>query len=159
MDEKDLWYYVVQDVKPMKGKAVAKPAKVTKQKIVTTYTAPIKTKVKETLRPETVDWKVEKKIRRGKIDIDATLDLHGHTQVNAERILRSFIINAIAANNRCILVITGRGTATRKSVLKEALPGWLTHNADIAPYIMGFREAAQHHGGAGAFYVLLRRPR
>ncbi|MBI1327615.1 MAG: hypothetical protein GC136_08250 [Alphaproteobacteria bacterium] len=162
MSESDLWYYIVQDVKPLKGKSVPKapastPARA--QKAVTTYVAPPKKIVKETLKPETVDWKVEKKIRRGKVDIDATLDLHGHTQAKAEGILESFILNAIQMKNRCILVITGRGTASRKSVLKEALPNWLTHNANIAPYIMGFREAAQHHGGAGAFYVLLRKPR
>ncbi|VAW10984.1 hypothetical protein MNBD_ALPHA09-1151, partial [hydrothermal vent metagenome] len=49
-------------------------------------------------------------MRRGRIDVDGTLDLHGMTQSHAHMALRGFLIAAQARGDRLVLVITGKGS-------------------------------------------------
>jgi DNA-nicking Smr family endonuclease len=92
-------------------------------------------------------------LRRGRLDPEARLDLHGMTQSAAYRTLLKFLIDAQAQEKSLVLVITGKG-----GVLREQLPLWLGQ-ADLKGLIAGLREAHVKHGGAGAFYVLLRKHR
>src|SRR5690606_11422431 len=70
-------------------------------------------------RPETLaergltglDGKRAERLRRGDIAVEARLDLHGLTQEPAHRALDAFLAAAIAADLRCVLVITGKGGA------------------------------------------------
>jgi hypothetical protein len=69
---------------------------------------------------------------------------------------------------RLLLVITGKGRGgdredygpipIRRGVLKQQVPGWLTA-PPLGPLVLEIREAHQRHGGGGAYYVYLRRPR
>ncbi len=106
-----------------------------------------------------IDGNTANKLRRGKIPIEATLDLHGYTQNEAFSALMAFINNAYSAGKRCVLVITGKGTRSAdgsSGVLRENLPKWL-NSTDIRPKILIYTHAQPHHGGTGAFYILLRR--
>ena len=98
----------------------------------------------------------EKRIRRGKLQIGATLDLHGHTQDAARAALRRFLRAAHARGERTVIVVTGVGRAN-EGVLKRRLPDWLAE-ADLRQIVSGFAQAHRAHGGAGACYVFLRRP-
>src|SRR5690349_18757233 len=51
------------------------------------------------------DLSGQRRIRRGQTDVEARLDLHGHTQDTAHRELIAFILQNYALGARCILVI------------------------------------------------------
>jgi DNA-nicking Smr family endonuclease len=92
-------------------------------------------------------------LRRGRLDPEGRLDLHGMTQVAAYRTLLRFLVEAQVQEKSLVLVITGKG-----GVLRAQLPLWLGQ-ADLKGLIAGLREAHVKHGGAGAFYVLIRKHR
>jgi DNA-nicking Smr family endonuclease len=97
----------------------------------------------------------EKRVRRGKLAVSATFDLHGHTQASAARALPSFLSNAWLDGARCVLVITGKGRLG-EGVLKRNFLTWL-ETPEARAMVSGYAEAHQRHGGAGAFYVFLRK--
>ena len=82
-----------------------------------------------------VDPAIHKKVRRGRIEIDGTIDLHGMTQVVARETLRRFIGARAARGDRTLLVITGKGAKTEndyiaamteRGILRTMLPIWLS---------------------------------
>jgi DNA-nicking Smr family endonuclease len=99
----------------------------------------------------------EKKVRRGKLAIAGSIDLHGHTQASAARALPAYLEDQQAEGARCVLVITGKGRQG-EGVLKRNFLDWLDSAAARA-LVSGFAESHPRHGGAGAFYVFLRKPR
>lgn len=106
-----------------------------------------------------IDRRTADRARKGKMQIDARLDLHGMTQAVAHERLRAFIAGAQAAGHRMVLVITGRGAFTGgQSVLKSQLPRWL-NDPPLSGKILGFTAAQPRHGGQGAWYVLIKRKR
>ncbi len=96
-------------------------------------------------------------MRRGDVDIGATLDLHGHTQDAALAALSRFLHRAHKRGDRAVIVVTGAGRGG-EGVLKRMLPIWLAMR-DIRPLVAGYAPAHRSHGGAGAFYVFLKRMR
>ncbi|MGN6102905.1 MAG: Smr/MutS family protein [Devosia sp.] len=107
--------------------------------------------------------RLRRRVRRGQIEIDATIDLHGMRQAEARAALERFILARSGRGDRTLLVITGKGLRKTedyaildRGVLRAMLPMWLAEPA-LAPYVAGFDIAAQGHGGEGAFYVRLRR--
>ncbi|MCY4394375.1 MAG: Smr/MutS family protein [Rhodospirillaceae bacterium] len=107
-----------------------------------------------------VDRRTATRFRRGLMPIDATLDLHGHTQASGRAALAGFLRAHRAAGRRCVLVVTGKGLKDDWSVgaLRQALPGWL-NAPDLRRLILSYCQAQPHHGGSGAVYILLRRQR
>jgi DNA-nicking Smr family endonuclease len=91
-----------------------------------------------------------RRIERGALKIAARLDLHALTEAAAHAAVQDFMLQASRQNWRLVLIITGRG-----QVLQHILPRWLQHPA-LAKLIRWTHMAAARHGGAGAFYVLLR---
>lgn len=98
----------------------------------------------------------EKRVRRGRVEIDGRLDLHGMTQVEARAALVRFLGRLSAKDGRCGLVITGKGRAGGEGVLRRRLPEWLAE-PDIAALSTGYAPAHARHGGDGAWYVFVRR--
>ena len=104
------------------------------------------------------------RLRRGKLPVEATIDLHGDTQAVAHRRLEAFLARAQAGGRRCVLVITGKGRLGRgeggqePGVIRANLPRWL-NEAPNRDRVLAFAQAQPAHGGAGAFYVLLKRRR
>jgi DNA-nicking Smr family endonuclease len=95
------------------------------------------------------------RLKRGKLAIEARLDLHGMTQDEAHGALAGFIRTARAGGKRCVLVITGRG-AVGGGVLRAAVPRWLAE-PEFRPHLLAIATAQPQDGGAGALYVMLRR--
>lgn len=101
---------------------------------------------------------VLKKLRRGEFSYQAHLDLHGATRLEARPMVQQFVLKKQAQGLRCLLIICGRGlnSKNREPVLKEHLVRWLTRSP-LKGLVLAFCCARSWDGGAGAFYVLLRR--
>jgi DNA-nicking Smr family endonuclease len=99
----------------------------------------------------------EKRVRRGKLDIGGTLDLHGHTQASGEAALMRFLRLSQARGDGAVIVITGVGRGG-EGVLKRRFPEWIASSA-LRGIVSGYAPAHRSHGGAGAFYVFLKRAR
>jgi DNA-nicking Smr family endonuclease len=99
------------------------------------------------------------RLRRGQLSIDGRIDLHGMTRDEARTALLAFLAFQLERGARCVLVITGKGVRGRGTgVIRAALPHWL-NDAILRPGVVAFAEAQPRDGGAGAFYVYLRRRR
>ena len=114
-----------------------------------------------------IDRRTEEKIRKGKMPIDAKLDLHGMSQTQAYQALETFIKKSVEQQKRCLLVVTGKGKANSTSddwitpgqgVLKQKVPEWL-QTSTLKNSVLNFYPAMPKHGGTGALYIYLRRQR
>jgi DNA-nicking Smr family endonuclease len=105
-----------------------------------------------------VDKRTATRFRRGQMQIDGSLDLHGQNQESAKRLLTSFLLGEQSAGSRCVIVVTGKGRNEDWSpgVLKEAVPRWL-NSSPLHQIVLSFTFAQPRHGGSGALYVLLKR--
>jgi DNA-nicking Smr family endonuclease len=103
------------------------------------------------------------RMRRGRLEPEARLDLHGLTSERAHAALTAFVLAAYARDLRLVLVITGKGRADddaprRHGILRHSLPHWLAA-PPLVGLILEVAPAHHTHGGTGAFYVYLRRRR
>lgn len=106
-----------------------------------------------------LDKPVYRKISKGRVPIDATIDLHNMNQQQAITRLQGFLSQAYDLGHRHVLVITGKGgSPTSEGVLRRMLPVWLNTPA-FSHIVNGYQSASRDHGGDGAFYVRLRRQR
>ncbi|MFM5925275.1 MAG: Smr/MutS family protein [Novosphingobium sp.] len=112
-----------------------------------------------------LDGSWEKKLARAEVHPDFTLDLHGHSLDAAHARLDHGLAQAAALGARVVLVITGKARPTeaadrseRRGAIRAKLLDWLAHGSH-ASRIAAVRGAHRKHGGAGAVYVILRRPR
>ena len=107
--------------------------------------------------PHPFDQQTRDKLSKGRLPIDARVDLHGMTQGEAHGLLLSFLHRAHAGGLRYVLVITGKGASFgSEGVLKRAVPAWLS-TPPFRPLVGSHDAAARQHGGAGAIYIRLRR--
>lgn len=132
------------------------------------------------------DRKAVRRIRAGRIEIEARIDLHGMRQDEAHMTLRSFLSGCHARRLRWVLVITGKGRPERlggrdhetgtpytrdlrrhslsgwqddeRGVLKRVVPRWLGE-PELRAIVVSYTSAAPNHGGEGALYVQLRARR
>ncbi|WP_246209718.1 Smr/MutS family protein [Wolbachia endosymbiont of Atemnus politus] len=73
-----------------------------------------------------LDYNTKSKVDRGKYSISDKLDLHDYNIEYASYRLMDFIIKNYRAGNRCLLIITGHGSATCKTdTIKNNLKQWL----------------------------------
>ena len=112
-----------------------------------------------------VERKVLTSLRRGARRADAVIDLHGMRQAEAHHALIAFLHRSRERGHAVVLVVTGKGGAAageglfeERGVLRRVVPHWL-RLPELRGLVLGFEEAAPHHGGAGALYVRLRRRR
>jgi DNA-nicking Smr family endonuclease len=110
-----------------------------------------------TQRPD-MDRKTFGRMKRGKLQPEARLDLHGLTQAQAHAELTGFVLLSHEIGRRLVLVITGKGGRGSGGVLRQQVPHWLAL-PPLKPLVLQIAESHVSHGGAGAFYLYLRRPR
>jgi DNA-nicking Smr family endonuclease len=100
---------------------------------------------------------VKRKLSRGKLKLEARIDLHGMIQSEAHGMLLGFLIRAHERGLRHVLIITGKGSSMgSEGALKRAVPLWFS-KPEFRYLISSHEVAAQHHGGEGALYVRLSR--
>ncbi len=99
----------------------------------------------------------QRKLAKGKLSIEARLDLHGLYQAEAHDLLLDFIYRAHDRGLRHVLVITGKGSSMgSEGALRRAVPLWFA-KPEFRFLISSYEWAARHHGGEGALYVRLSR--
>ena len=113
--------------------------------------------------PSGINGATQERLRRGLMEPDARIDLHGMTQQAAHRTLRTWLISAHKSGHRLVLVITGKGKRgegdeRERGVLRRQVPHWLGL-PEFRTLVVGFEEAHIGHGGEGALYVRVRRAR
>jgi DNA-nicking Smr family endonuclease len=122
-------------------------------------------KPKPAARGEALDRQTARRLERGRLSVEARIDLHGMRQREAHAALRRFLKDAQRHGHRHVLVITGKGAGTDESrpfyeadergVLRQAVPHWLSQ-PDLAPVVISYSEAPRRLGGEGALYVRIR---
>jgi len=96
-----------------------------------------------------------RKLRRGKIRIEAELDLHRLTSEQARKEVATFLAHCKARGKRCVRIIHGKGLSSleKKPVLKGKVDLWLQRHKDVLAYC----SARPMDGGTGAVYVLIKK--
>jgi len=106
-----------------------------------------------------IDRRTAERLRKGAMEIDRRIDLHGMTEANAHAALDRFVRQAWRDALRVLLIITGKGSVRDGGgVLRRNLPRWLA-SGEHAHRVLRIETAQPRHGGGGAYYVLLRRQR
>ncbi|MBK8271764.1 MAG: Smr/MutS family protein [Sphingomonadales bacterium] len=113
----------------------------------------------------TLDGGWDKRIAKGTLEPDFTIDLHGETLASAHAKLNRALSLAIRNEARILLLITGKAARdnprlppTTRGVIRASVKDWLAASQHSA-HIAAIRGAHPRHGGAGALYVILRRGR
>jgi DNA-nicking Smr family endonuclease len=87
--------------------------------------------------------------------IEATLDLHGLSKLEAYERVQHFIIESKRRGRRHVTIITGKGRGGEVGILRANLPHWLNEPA-LRPLISAVAEARAEKGGAGVMHVLVK---
>ncbi len=173
LSDQKLWEAVKKTATPLKRERNAEiltPARVQREASKSTK-VPSVPRTKPTSKIEPADKLPQDLTRRerwslqqGRSKLDRTLDLHGMTQEQAYNFLARALEEAIKANCRRILVITGKGSRPgagtsgpgKIGVLRAQVPLWL-RDGPLSHYVSKTASAGTIHGGEGALYVFLRR--
>lgn len=96
-----------------------------------------------------------KQLKRGQIEIEATLDLHTYTASAAAEQLKQFMTECLRRKIFCIHIIHGKGQMgdIEKPTLKNFVNDYLRQQKNV----LAFHSSQPKHGGTGATYVILER--
>ncbi|MBA3940367.1 MAG: DNA mismatch repair protein MutS [Sphingopyxis sp.] len=182
-DEAALWKKVAATVKPLPGAPTplapkapptVRPPKPAPRSTAVPAAAPRAPAAlpppRRTFARATLDGHWDRRLRKGLVRPDISIDLHGHSLASAQALLDDAIGRALLRGARVLLVVAGRlrpgaerlpvmhGDPRPRGAIRASLPDWLA----VSPYadqIVALRPAHISHGGAGAVYVILRRAR
>ncbi|RUO65910.1 DNA-nicking endonuclease, Smr domain [Pseudidiomarina planktonica] len=106
-------------------------------------------------RREGVQTGVYKRLKQGRYNMDASLNLHQHTLREARMALYNFIKDCHEVGIRTVLIIHGMGKQGKPhpALIKSYVNKWLR---ELQP-VLAFHSAQRPHGGRGAMYVMLRK--
>lgn len=163
----DLFAAAMADVKPLdKRRRVLRP-RPDKSEGAPVVRRAVRSPVAVSREPElradggSFDREVSRKLSRRQLAPEATIDLHGMTLAAAEGAVTRFLERAVDRDLRVVLIVTGKGLReengrTITGRIRSEFFGWL-NRTDNRTRVRAVRAAHAHHGGTGAFYVLLRR--
>jgi len=96
-----------------------------------------------------------------------SIDLHGYTLEEANKIIESFIIKSYQENINKLIVVTGKGIHSQHqknpyvskdlSILKYSVPEFIKKNQKLMKKIIELTDAEIKDGGSGAFYIYLKK--
>jgi DNA-nicking Smr family endonuclease len=178
-DEKLLWGKVARTVRPYTGKAedfdfeleldndeqnstatgglMAGNSAQIPRLVIEAVELELKTEQRKTRQFHPLERPIHKKLAKGRLPIDAKIDLHGMVQSQAHDALYGFLCRTYAQGFRHVLIVTGKGRSMgSEGALKRVVPIWFG-KPEFRMMISSYHEAAINHGGAGALYVRLAR--
>ncbi len=169
-DEKKLWARVVDSVRPLDGVPLPDvPAEAGAQDTPPPAAGRRREAAPRPPPPparkppgETLDGSWDRRLGRGLVAPDAMLDLHGHNLATAYDLLDRRLEQAIDSGARLLLLVTGKPPGSerpaKRGAIRAAVGDWL-HASRHSGRIAAVRNAHPRHGGTGALYIVLRRPR
>ena len=96
-----------------------------------------------------------------------SIDLHWYTLEEANKSIENFIIKSYQEKINKLVVVTGKGihSQTEKdpyvskdlSILKFSVPEFISSNKNLMKIIYEMKDAKIEDGGAGAFYIFLKK--
>ena len=96
-----------------------------------------------------------------------SIDLHGFTLDEANKTIENFINKAFSENINKLIIVTGKGLHSENEkdpyvskelgILKYSVPEFISNNASLMSMINEIKDAKIEDGGAGAFYVYLKK--
>ena len=96
-----------------------------------------------------------------------SIDLHGFTLDEANKTIENFINKAFSENINKLIIVTGKGLHSENEkdpyvskdlgILKYSVPEFISNNASLMSMINEITDAKIEDGGAGAFYVYLKK--
>jgi len=94
------------------------------------------------------------------------LDLHGFSLIEANKIVKNFIINSFNSGYKKLLIVTGKGLKSKShdnpylseklSVLKYSVPEYIKNDKNLTNKISNISTADIKDGGEGAIYIFLK---
>ena len=118
------------------------------------------------LSDETLLNKDDDKIKKSKLRIKS-IDLHGYSLDEANKIVKNFIIESYNKQISKLIVVTGKGLHSNNqsnpyvskdlSILKYSVPEYIKNTDELMKMIIEIKEASIEDGGAGSFYVYLKK--
>ena len=108
--------------------------------------------IKKYPKPNQITRETLRKILKGKIKIDAEIDLHGMDRFEAREKIENFIFDSFLNGNRYINIITGKGSGVIRRVVQDYLD-----DEKFYKFIVSFSNAHRKQGGDGAFVLHLRK--
>ena len=94
------------------------------------------------------------------------LDLHGFSLIEANKIVKNFIINSFNSGYKKLLIVTGKGLRSKShvnpylseklSVLKYSVPEYIKNDENLINKISRISKAEIKDGGEGAIYIFLK---
>jgi len=109
------------------------------------------------------DYKASKQ----KIYKTKSIDLHGYTLDEANKIIQNFINQAYKEKVNKLIVVTGKGLHSQNekdpyvsknlSILKYSVPEFIENNKNLMNIISEIKDAKIEDGGSGAFYIYLKK--
>ncbi len=102
---------------------------------------------------------VFRKLKQGRYEAEARLNLHRMTVGKARKELYEFVQQASELGLRSVIVIHGKGENTNEEGRRQAsiIKGFVNHWLQELDVVQAFHSAQPRHGGTGAVYVLLRK--
>ncbi len=98
-----------------------------------------------------------------------SIDLHGYSLEEANKTIESFIYNAYEQSVNKLIVVTGKGLHSENEkdpyiskdlgILKYSVPEFISNNRNLMSVINEIKDAEIEDGGAGAFYIFLKKNR
>ncbi len=97
---------------------------------------------------------VFRKLRLGKYDINARLDLHKMSLEKARDEILRFLKQCQRMDVRTVIIVHGKGERSNPpAMMKSYVCQWLQQISDV----LCFHSALRHQGGSGALYVMLKK--
>ncbi|MDC3065620.1 Smr/MutS family protein [Candidatus Pelagibacter sp.] len=112
--------------------------------------------------PDKDNFQTETKFKKTR-----SLDLHGETLDEANRIIENFIKKSYRDNIHKLIIVTGKGLHSKNDrdpyvskdlgILKYSIPDFLKNNSELMEMISNISDASIADGGTGAFYIFLKK--
>ena len=94
------------------------------------------------------------------------LDLHGFSLIEANKIVKDFIIKSFNNGYKKLLVVTGKGLRSKSysnpylseklNMLKYSIPEYIKNDENLNQKISRISKASLKDGGEGAIYIFLK---